>query len=394
MRAHISISFAAVLLCFATSASAQGTVSGVIDDLVTKNQEVLTGGPERDRAAAEATRDTLTRALLANFTSLPIGSSSAGFVYRLNPELGTVERASESFGTFFVERALTAGHGRASFGVSATGAGFDRLAGLDLREGIVTVANQFADEDEPYDVDTLRLRISSSVMTIFGSFGVTDRLEIGGAVPLVRITLDGDRRSRYYDESFTRVSATAVASGVADIALRAKYAFVNRSDGGVAAAVEARLPTGDDANLLGAGSLAWRFLGIASAERGRAALHGNAALVRGSIDEITFGGAATFAVHPRMTLSGELLARRLSGLGRISPVWAAHPNYVDSPDPVNTMRLLADDSAVFISTAIGGLKWNLTHALVIAGYVTRPLSDNGLTAPLSGTISLEYAVGR
>jgi hypothetical protein len=58
------------------------------------------------------------------------------------------------------------------------------------------------------------------------------------------------------------------------------------------------------------------------------------------------------------------------------------------------MRLLADDSTVLISTAIGGVKWNVTHALVIAGHVARPLSDSGLTAPLSGTISLEYAVGR
>src|SRR5919106_3427204 len=166
MRSRISFSFTALLVCFAASATAQDirTVSGIIDFLVTSNQVARTGAPERDRAAAEAARDTVTRALLVSFTSLPIGSSSAGFVYRLNPELGTVERASESFGTFFVERALTAGHGRASFGVSAVGSGFDRLAGLELRDGIVTVANQFEDEVTPYDIDTLRLRISSNVM--------------------------------------------------------------------------------------------------------------------------------------------------------------------------------------------------------------------------------------
>lgn len=384
---------AAVLLGIAASASAQDTVGGIVDFLVTNNQTVPTADFERDRAAAEAARDTITRALLINFASLPIASSSGGFVYRLNPELGTVERASESFGTFFVERALTAGRGRASFGVSAAGSAFDRLGGLHLREGIVTVANQFRDEAEPFDIDTLRLRISSSVMTVFGSVGVTDRLEIGAAVPFVRLTLDGDRSNRYYGETFTRARATATASGIGDTAIRAKYALIDTAAGGLAAAVETRLPTGDEENLLGGGSRAWRFVAIGSMEHGRAALHGNAGLVRGGIDEMTFGGAASFAVHPRMTLSGELLGRRVSGLGRISLVSAPHPTFTRDPG-VDTLRLVSDDSAVFISTAIGGVKWNVTHALVLAGHVARPLTNTGLSAPLSGTLSLEYAVGR
>ena len=40
---------------------------------------------------------------------------SGAFVYRLNPELGTVERSTASFGPFFVERASTAGRGDVSF---------------------------------------------------------------------------------------------------------------------------------------------------------------------------------------------------------------------------------------------------------------------------------------
>jgi hypothetical protein len=42
----------------------------------------------------------------------------SGFLYRLNPEFGTVERATASFGPFFVERALTAGRGQVSFGLT------------------------------------------------------------------------------------------------------------------------------------------------------------------------------------------------------------------------------------------------------------------------------------
>ena len=100
------------------TAGAQSTVTDIVNFLVT-NQTIPTEDAGSDRAAAEAARDTITRALIVNLTSVPIGTSSSGFLYRLNPELGTVERATETFGGFFVERAFTPGHGRASFGLSA-----------------------------------------------------------------------------------------------------------------------------------------------------------------------------------------------------------------------------------------------------------------------------------
>src|SRR5688572_16687993 len=114
------------------TARAQDTVSDVIGFLVT-NQAVPTADFEKDRAAAEVARATISRALLVNLTSVPLATSSSGFLYRLNPQLGTVERATESFGGFFVERALTSGRGRASFGVSATTAAFNLLDDRDLR---------------------------------------------------------------------------------------------------------------------------------------------------------------------------------------------------------------------------------------------------------------------
>jgi len=91
---------------------------------------------------------------------VPLASSSSGFVYRLNPQFGTMERVTEGFGAFFVERATTALEGQASFGVSAVTAGFDRLGDLHLRDGsLVTIANQFRDEAQPFDTEALTLRM-------------------------------------------------------------------------------------------------------------------------------------------------------------------------------------------------------------------------------------------
>lgn len=377
-----------VFLASAAPTFAQGTVTDVITFLVT-NRAVVTDDFERDRAAAEAARDTITSALLVNLTTVPIATSSSGFLYRLNPELGTVERATESFGGFFVERALTAGTGRASFGMSARTAAFDRLDDRTLRDGtLVTVSNQFRDEDEAFDVETLTLRIRSSTMTLYGNVGVTEHLEIGAAVPLVNLRIDGQRVNVYRGATSLQASGSATASGLADIALRAKYTLYAARNGGIAAAAEFRLPTGDEDNLLGAGSSSYRLLAAASVEQGHFGLHGNGGLARGGIsDEVTFAGAASIAAHPRMTLSGEVLVRRLSELHDSVLVRGPHPTIAG----VDTSRLVTGESSVTLATGIAGFKWNVAGTLVIGGHISWPFLRRGLTAPITPTFGLEYA---
>ena len=243
------------------TAGAQSTVTDIVNFLVT-NQTIPTEDAGSDRAAAEAARDTITRALIVNLTSVPIATSSSGFLYRLNPELGTVERATETFGGFFVERAFSPGHGRASFGMSASTTSFDKLDGQPLRDGtMVTTGSRFPDEAAPFETESLTLRVSSSTMTAYASVGITDRFEIAGALPFVRLSIEGQRISVYRGETFLQASGSATASGVADAAVRAKYTVVNARDGGAAIAAEVRLPTGDEANLLGAGSVGFRIIG-------------------------------------------------------------------------------------------------------------------------------------
>ena len=71
-------------------------------------------GFERDRAAAEATFGTVAGLFAVELTSIPVASSSGGFAYRFSPTLGTMERATDSFGPFFTERAVRNGD-RAAF---------------------------------------------------------------------------------------------------------------------------------------------------------------------------------------------------------------------------------------------------------------------------------------
>jgi hypothetical protein len=377
-----------VWLIAAPHASAQETVGDILSFLVT-NQAVQTGDFERDRAAAEAARDTITRALLINLASVPLASSSSGFLYRLNPQLGTMERATESFGSFFVERALGPGRGRASFGASASTSTFNRLGDLRLRDGsLVTVANQFSDEPEPFDTESLTLRVRSRTLTLFGSVGVTDRFEIGGAVPLVELRVEGQRLNVYRGGQALQASGEATASGAGDVAVRAKYTLAAGTSGAFAAAAEVRLPTGDEVNLLGAGATAYRVMTIGSFERGPVALHGNAGLVFGGVsDEVNLAGAASVAVQPRVTLSGEVLLRRVAELAEITFATEPHPTIVG----VETSRLVPGATGAWVSSAVAGLKWNAGRSMVLGGHVALPLVRRGLTATLTPTVTFEYS---
>ncbi len=243
-------------------------------------------------------------------------------------------------------------------------------------------------EPEAFDSDALTLKVRSSTVTVFGSYGVTDSLELGGALPLIHLTLDGQRLNVYRGDPFLQAAGTASATGIGDLALRAKYTIARAASGAVAAAGEVRLPTGDEENLLGAGATAYRFLGIASFESGRFTLHGNGGMVFGGVsDEVNFSGAAAFAAHPRVTVSGEVLIRRVDELRDLVFTSAPHPTFAG----VDTFRLTPDDGAATLANAVAGLKWNVNGTFVFGAHVAFPLVRHGLTAPITPTFALEYA---
>jgi hypothetical protein len=378
------------ILLFAASAGAQ-TVSDVLTFLVTNNS-VATGSIDRDREAALATSDTISRALLANLATLPVTASSGAFVYRLNPALGTVERATQSFGPFFVERALTAGRHQASVGMTYQHLHFASLDGRNLRDGsLVTTANQFTDESAPFDVDQLSLNIDASMATLYGNVGLTDRVEVGFAAPFLALQIDGSRVNTYRGREFTQATASARATGLADLVVRTKYTLFDDQTTGLAAAVDVRLPTGRQEDLLGSGSTALKFSGIGSIDSGRMSAHANAGVsVGGFSREFSYGTAVTYAATGRVSVIGELLGRWLDSPGHIVPVSAPHPRLTG----VETVRLTPSASSLNILTVVPGFKWNLTDTWVLAGNLTVPLTHGGLTAPFTPFIGMDYALGR
>jgi hypothetical protein len=392
-RVAIGMTLVAGAIASPVSASAQttSTVEGILGFLVT-NRGVETADFDKDREAAEATSATLTRALLSAIAQVPISTSSSGFTYRLNPSIGTVERASETFGPFFVERALTSGAGQAVFGITFQYASFTSLDGRDLSSGeLITTANKFRDEASPFDEEALTLDISTRTTTAFGTFGLSERLDVAAVVPLVSLKIGGSRVNTYRGDAFLQARAQAETFGLGDIAVRSKYRLTPDGPAHAAAAVEVRLPTGRAEDLLGAGDAALRVMGIGSAEIGRTSVHGNVTLGTGGLGrELGFGGAVAHAASPHVTLVGELLVRRAAGTQEIASVTAPHPRIAG----VDTIRLVPTGDNRLSTIAVAGFKWNISGTWLLHGNVLLPLTDRGLTARYTPTVALDYSFTR
>jgi len=235
------------------------------------------------------------------------------------------------------------------------------------------------------------LNIDASVAALYGSFGVTSRLDVGFVAPVVALRLNGSRVNTYRGRALTQATASATATGLADVVVRTKYSLFDEDGAGLAAAVDVRLPTGKREDLLGAGSTSVRFSGIGSLESGRLSGHANAGLSLGGLArEVSYSTAAAFAVSDRATMTTELLGRWIDSPGGIVPVSSDTPNLIG----VKAIRLLPDSSTLNMITLVPGVKWNVSDTWVLAGSVSIPLTTAGLTSPFTPFIGLDYAFGR
>jgi hypothetical protein len=372
-------------------ALAQHSVSEVLSFLLV-NRSIPTGDFVRDEQAAAATRDSISALLLMELATLPVTSSAGAFVYRLHPTLGTVVRASASFGPFFTDRSLTVGAGQASLNVSYQVARFDSIEGQSLRSGaLASTASRVQGESEPFDVETLTLRLRTNTTTVAANYGLTDRLDIGGAVPFVGVNLSGQRLDTYRGVDFLQATGIATSSGIGDILARAKFNLVSSGASGLALGGELRFPTGSEENLRGSGEFVVRPRVIGSLEGARLALHSELSYALGGLArEFAFGTAVTGVVRPNVTVIGELAGRRLEDVGRLDTVIEPHPGL----SGIETIRLTGVPQSLTRLVAVAGVKWNLGRTWLLSANVMRPLTSAGLNASWVPTMTLDYSFGR
>src|SRR5437867_388777 len=344
---------------------------------------------------SEDPRLAATRGLVTNVSQQigsqisisPLGSSSGGFTYSYDPGVGTFSRSTDTFGPAFAERAATIGKGKFSFGMNYEHARYNMLDGKDLENGEIKfdLYHQILDPQSFVQGDVvqaaLSMKLTSDTTVLFGNFGVTDRFDIGVALPIVRVSMDLTYRATilafatqttspttHLFSNGTRsqdFTASGTASGIGDVVLRGKYTIVKRGGQGIAAAIDLRLPSGDQANMLGTGATQTRIFFIGSGVvGGRVAPHLNVGYTASShsvSDQVNYVGGVEFGATPKVTVIGDILGNTLRDTLRVQDSTQLHQFRQGNALPLETTTLqtvaLATGS---LSSAVGavGVKVN------------------------------------
>jgi len=216
------------------------------------------------------TREAIFSGLANQIGQLP-NPTGGGFTFQFDPTLGVFSRTIESFGPVFANRAETTGRRKFTLNASFSTHTFDEGDGKKLREGTIFpvfaqgVSTTSGDPVFLFDVVQLTEEISADVFTIGAIYGVTDRIDVGLVIPILKVKVKEKVQERAFftcDLTVTDCSNpivtnqdfrsnTAEQTGLGDIVLRGKWNFlqVPKLWGGrmdVATTLDVKLPTGDD----------------------------------------------------------------------------------------------------------------------------------------------------
>ena len=407
----------------AVSAQAQfDKLSNLIPDFFDRTVVLFPAGHEAHFVdSSDLIRDAGIRvnsSIVSQLSTFPIGTSSGGFTFEFDEELGIFERTTTTFGSVFAERGETIGKGKWNFGFNTFSVEYDAIDDLDLRNGDISFSLTHLDtnfdgttvetffEGDLIDVQA-RLLLSTDTTTFFGNYGVTERFDLAVAVPLVSVDLGvqlDQSIQRFASEGFSdppfhrftdgadsqRDVIRASASGIGDVLVRGKYNFLRQDHGALALALDVRLPTGDEEDLLGTGATQTKLFLIGSTRFGKFAPHVNIGYTHSGSgsdtvgdlpDEFNFITGFSMGVHPKVTVFADLVWRTLLDAQQIERRELTHLyKRWDSEIIEQTSRQVLDtrQQDLNIAAASIGLKVNIVGDLLFSANLSFSLSDEGL----------------
>jgi hypothetical protein len=392
--------------------------------------------------------------LRSQFANFPLGSSSGGFTYTYNEQLGTYTRRSASFGPAFTERALTIGRRQQSLGVNFQHTSFDSFGGENLSDRSIRFYLPHTDccnaaapppsvLNPGFEGDlieaALQLKATTDTFAFFANFGVTDHFDVGVAVPVTHVSMEANvratiiRLSSYatplvhtfvqgQDVTEKIFSDSGDATGIGDLVVRSKYNFLTSGNTGMAAAVDLRLPTGDSDNLLGLGTTQAKAYLILSQTHARISPHVNVGYTfsgagdrvgtfgdfspLGISDEFNYAGGVEIVASPQLTIIGDVLGRTLIDAGKIeaqtktfqfrpgaaSP--GATPLETSSTNPLTNApyrQLALTPGNLNLALGSAGIKYNPFPKMLLSANVLFPLTTAGLNDHLTVAFGVDFA---
>ena len=367
-------------------------------------------------------------ALTGQLTAIPLPSPASGFTYQFDAATGTFVRSTRSFGPILSDRAETIGQGRLAFGFSNQFFSFDHLDGVSLADiPAVFRHDSFESGGGRADVVSTANTVEADVSQFAGAltYGVTSRIDLSLAVPLIRTHLSllsnarilrlgtGSNLGVHYflDSSalgtfgsthqyFTEGSA----SGIGDLVLRMKTTLIREGSRALAAGIDARLPTGDEQNLLGAGAMGLRPFAAVSGAFGPFAPHANIAYqwngesvlagdVRADVkadlpDQFQYAAGTDLAINPRFSMVFDLLGQRVLNSPRLS-VYTLNATGAAGSASLPDIRFSSD--SYWVTDAALGFKTNVASRLLVNFNMRFNVGDNGLADRVAPLIGIEWS---
>lgn len=367
----------------------------------------------------------ITGAVSSNIADFPFSAASSGATFSFVG--GVPVRTSVSPGPVFAERAQTLGRGRVLVGASYNSFHYRTLRGVDLRNILLNFAHANVDtpacdsivgqDCAPMGVPVLEndvmqfhlsLDLDVKVTSFVATYGVTDRLDIGLAVPIISTSLRGDSRAEiipfggptaahFFSGTPSNPVLTASrtvegsAAGLGDLALRVKLNARQSPHASLSLLADGRFPTGSADDLLGSGHFSGRGLAILSGRYGAFSPHANVGYLFRSGAALNDAVIATLGfdhlMAPWATLAADLISQLQVGDTKLvvpSTVFIERPfRRTVQPTTIPNRR---DD----LVNGSFGMKFTTGAGITIVVNAIWPLNSGGLRPNVLWTSGLEY----
>jgi hypothetical protein len=284
-----------------------------------------------------------------------------------------------------------------------------------------------------------RIDLKLHQTTIFASFGLTNRVDVAVAIPVVDVLMRATSDATIVPQSmsgthvfpnpdattctstvppagstcYSQNFATARSStGIGDVTFRVKGTLIKGEHNGVAAGVDVRVPSGNERNFQGAGAPGARIFGIWSYS-GRFSPHVNAgyewngsSILAGDIfagtkarlpNEFFYSAGVEAAVVKRVTAAFDLVGQRILDGQQMVSSSVTVLGACDTPSPCanpaaasTVASVTGRKSSYNITNAAAGLRINPFGRLLVSANVLFKLDDGGLRAKYVPMVAVSY----
>jgi len=405
-------------------------------------------------AALDTLNQGVGTAIATQLAVLPIISPSSGFTFSYDSASGVFVRSSSSFGPVYSERADTIGRRKISFGLGYQRFRFDSLDGINLHN-IPAVFTHVPGTGpngavEPYEADVIRtssnLNLNLDQTLLYGTVGLTNRLDLSVAIPLVSVrfgaTSDAtiiqvsgptfvpapgvppvNNPHRFPAGGLTNsYSSTGTSFGVGDVTFRVKQNVFQAGGLSIAAALDVRAPTGDARKFLGSGAPGIKpFVALSAGKRlsphvnlgyqwnGSSILAGNiTGTTIGETNEVAtirtgpaiskslpsqyfYSVGADYGATRRLTLSVDYLGQVLVHAPRVFASTITTANIAGGTGALTLPTVAAGTDTIGLNNASVGFKYNLIDRLLFTTNLLIRMDNRGLRQNVTPLIGLSYA---